>query len=264
MQGEGRCVIFNVFLECERFHGKSPGREGSMTKKIVQHQYLIDEMAPKESWRLFRIMAEFVEGFETLAQVSQAVTIFGSARARPGSHEYETARAIASLLVKNGYSVITGGGPGVMEGANRGAFEAQGESIGLNIELPFEQKANFFITTLLNFRYFFVRKVMFVKYSQAFVILPGGFGTMDELFESLTLIQTKKIKPFPVVLVGREYWGGLIDWIQGRMLKEGKISPHDLELFKVVDDPEEVVRVIREKFIPECVKVPAENGENSR
>jgi uncharacterized protein (TIGR00730 family) len=234
-----------------------------MTKKILERQYLIDDFAPKESWRLFRIMAEFVEGFETLAQVNQAVTMFGSARAKPGSHEYETARAIASLLAQNGYAVITGGGPGVMEGSNRGAFEAKGESIGLNIELPFEQKSNFFITTLLNFRYFFVRKVMFVKYSQAFVILPGGFGTMDELFESLTLIQTKKIKPFPVILVGRHYWNGLIEWLRSTMLGEGKISSHDLDLFKVVDTPGEVLTAIREKFIPESVRVPVPNGEDS-
>lgn len=233
-----------------------------MTKRILERQYLIDDFAPKESWRLFRIMAEFVEGFETLAQVNQAVTIFGSARAKPGSHEYETARSIATQLVREGYSVITGGGPGVMEGANRGAFEANGESIGLNIELPFEQQANFFISTLLNFRYFFVRKVMFVKYSQAFVILPGGFGTMDELFESLTLIQTKKIKPFPVILVGRDYWKGLTEWIENTMLREGKVSPHDLELFKVVNTPEEVIETIKEKFIPECVKVPVEFDES--
>ncbi|MGB7621753.1 MAG: TIGR00730 family Rossman fold protein [Terriglobia bacterium] len=233
-----------------------------MTKKILEQQYLIDDFAPKESWRLFRIMAEFVEGFETLAQVSQAVTIFGSARAKPGSHEYETARAIASLLAQNGYAVITGGGPGVMEGANRGAFEAKGESIGLNIELPFEQKSNFFITTLLNFRYFFVRKVMFVKYSQAFVILPGGYGTMDELFESLTLIQTKKIKPFPVILVGRDYWKGLIEWVRNTMIAQGKVSPSDLELFKVVDTPGEVLTAIKEKFIPEGVRVPVINGED--
>lgn len=234
-----------------------------MTKQVLEQQYLIDDFAPKESWRLFRIMAEFVEGFETLAQVSQAVAIFGSARATPGSREYETARTIASLLVQNGYAVITGGGPGVMEGANRGAFESRGESIGLNIELPFEQKANLYISTLLNFRYFFVRKVMFVKYSQAFVILPGGFGTMDELFESLTLIQTKKIKPFPVILVGRDYWKGLIDWIRGPMLGEEKISAHDLELFKVVDTPEEVIAAIKEKFIPECVRLPYEVQETN-
>ena len=233
-----------------------------MTKRILERQYLIDDFAPKESWRLFRIMAEFVEGFETLAQVNQAVTIFGSARAKPGSHEYETARSIAAQLVREGYSVITGGGPGVMEGANRGAFEANGESIGLNIELPFEQQANFFISTLLNFRYFFVRKVMFVKYSQAFVILPGGFGTMDELFESLTLIQTKKIKPFPVILVGRDYWKGLTEWIENTMLREGKVSPRDLELFKVVNTPEEVIETIKEKFIPESVKVPVEFDES--
>lgn len=222
-----------------------------MTKRLLERQYLLDEFAPKDTWRLFRILAEFVEGFETLAQTDRAVAIFGSARAKAGDFEYETARAIAGLLAQNGYAVITGGGPGVMEGSNRGAFEAGGESIGLNIELPFEQKGNPFVTTYVNFRYFFVRKVMFVKYSQAFVILPGGFGTMDELFESLTLIQTKKIKPFPVILVGRYYWKGLIDWIKDTMLRENKISPTDLEVFKVVDTPEEVLKAIKEKYVPE-------------
>lgn len=222
-----------------------------MTKRLLERQYLLDEFAPKDTWRLFRILAEFVEGFETLAQTDRAVAIFGSARAKAGDFEYETARAIAGLLAQNGYAVITGGGPGVMEGSNRGAFEAGGESIGLNIELPFEQKGNPFVTTYVNFRYFFVRKVMFVKYSQAFVILPGGFGTMDELFESLTLIQTKKIKPFPVILVGRHYWKGLIDWIKDTMLRENKISPTDLEVFKVVDTPEEVLKGIKEKLVPE-------------
>lgn len=216
-----------------------------MTKRLLQRQYLLDEFAPKDTWRLFRILAEFVEGFETLAQTDRAVAIFGSARAKAGDFEYETAKAIAALLAQNGYAVITGGGPGVMEGSNRGAFEAGGESIGLNIELPFEQKGNPFVTTSVNFRYFFVRKVMFVKYSQAFVILPGGFGTMDELFESLTLIQTKKIKPFPVILVGRSYWKGLIDWIKDTMLRESKISLPDLEIFKVVDTPEEVLKAIK-------------------
>ncbi|MDD5542691.1 MAG: TIGR00730 family Rossman fold protein [Acidobacteriia bacterium] len=232
-----------------------------MSRQDWEKQYVIDQFAPKESWRLFRIMAEFVEGFETLARVEKAVTIFGSARAKPGSQEYEAGRKIAGLLVQNGYAVITGGGPGVMEGSNRGAFEARGESIGLNIELPFEQKSNLFISTLLNFRYFFVRKVMFVKYSQAFVILPGGFGTMDELFESLTLIQTRKIKPFPVILVDRKYWKGLTDWIRSTMLAEAKISPDDTELFKVVDTPEEVISAIEEKAIPESYRVTF-NGEN--
>src|SRR5579862_8508221 len=158
-------------------------------------------------------MAEFVEGFEMLGKFPPAVALFGSARALPGSPAYDNAQAIASMLAKNGYSIITGGGPGVMEAANKGASEAAGTSVGLNIELPLEQKPNIYANKLLNFRYFFVRKVMFVKYSIAFVILPGGFGTLDELFEGITLIQTRKIKPFPVILVGKEYWKGLLDWV---------------------------------------------------
>ena len=174
-----------------------------MKRDSVEEQYVIDDFTSKDTWRIFRIMAEFVEGFETLGKIPPAVAIFGSARALSGSDSYEKAEAIAALLARNGYSVITGGGPGVMEAANKGAAEAGTTSVGLNIELPLEQKPNIYANKLLNFRYFFVRKVMFVKYSIAFVILPGGFGTLDELFEAITLIQTRKIKPFPVILVGK-------------------------------------------------------------
>lgn len=187
-------------------------------------------------------MAEFVEGFEALAAVSPAVTFFGSARTRPDQPEYQTARRIAHDLAKKGFAVLTGGGPGIMEAANLGAKEAGGRSIGCNIELPFEQKPNPYITTLVNFRYFFVRKVMFVKYTSAFVIFPGGFGTLDELFEALTLIQTKKIRPFPVVLVGSAYWKGLLDWLEREVLKKAaNVDPEDLTIFKVMDEPKQIV-----------------------
>lgn len=208
-------------------------------------QYVIDEFSAQESWRLFRILAEFVEGFDMLANIGPAVTFFGSARATEKEREYAAARSLAAKLAKDGCAVITGGGPGVMEAANRGAQEGGGLSVGLNIELPFEQRPNVYVDKLIGFRYFFVRKVMFVKYSVAFVILPGGFGTMDELFEALTLIQTHKIKPFPVYLFGKSYWGGLIDWVKSVMAKEGKISPEELDILHVVDDQEEIVAGIR-------------------
>ena len=184
-----------------------------MKRNGIEEQYVIDDFTSRDTWRIFRIIAEFVEGFEMLAKIPPAVAIFGSARTPPGSPGYELGQAIASILAQNGYSIITGGGPGIMEAANKGAAEAGAASVGLNIELPLEQKPNIYGNKLLNFRYFFVRKVMFVKYSIAFVILPGGFGTLDELFEAITLIQTRKIKPFPVILVGKEYWKGLLDWI---------------------------------------------------
>ena len=213
----------------------------------IKGQYLIDEFTPQDTKRIFKIMAEFVEGFETLTTLGPAISVFGSARAEPDNPEYKNAEAIARLAVKDGYAVITGAGPGVMEAANKGAREAGGKSIGLNIELPFEQKPNEYITTLLNFHYFFCRKVMFVKYSQAFVILPGGFGTMDELFESITLVQTKRIKPFSIVLLGCDYWSGLIEWIRARLLKEKKISAKDMEIIKVVDTPEDAIKIIKER-----------------
>ena len=208
-------------------------------------KYIIDEISSQEAWRLFRILAEFVEGFDTLANIGPAVTFFGSARATEKEPEYVAARSLASKLAKDGCAIITGGGPGVMDAANRGAQEGGGLSVGLNIELPFEQRPNSHVDKLVGFRYFFVRKVMFVKYSVAFVILPGGFGTMDELFEALTLIQTHKIKPFPVYLLGKSYWGGLIDWLKEVMVKEGKISAEELDILHVVDDQQEIVEGIR-------------------
>jgi uncharacterized protein (TIGR00730 family) len=208
-------------------------------------KYIIDEISSQEAWRLFRILAEFVEGFDALANIGPAVTFFGSARATENEPEYRAARELAAKLAKDGCAIITGGGPGVMEAANRGAQEGGGLSVGLNIELPFEQRPNAHVDKLIGFRYFFVRKVMFVKYSVAFVILPGGFGTMDELFEALTLIQTHKIKPFPVYLLGKSYWGGLIDWVKNVMVKEGKISAEELDILHVVDDQEEIVEGIR-------------------
>src|SRR5437868_1665429 len=217
-----------------------------MKRNGIEEQYVIDDFTSKDTWRIFRIIAEFVEGFEMLAKIPPAVSIFGSARTAPGTVPYEKARAIAGILAQNGYSVITGGGPGVMEAANKGASEGGATSVGLNIELPLEQKPNIYANKLLNFRYFFVRKVMFVKYSIAFVILPGGFGTLDELFEAITLIQTRKIKPFPVILVGKEYWKGLLDWIGDTLLREKMIAVEDLDILRTVDTPEEVLHWVQD------------------
>jgi uncharacterized protein (TIGR00730 family) len=216
---------------------------------MIEKQYVVDALSIEESWRVFRIMAEFVDAIETLSGVKNAVSIFGSARSKPGDPYYQKAELLARLLAKNGFSVITGGGPGVMEAANKGAAEAGGQSVGMNIRLPFEQKPNPYANLTINYKYFFIRKVMFVKYAMAYVILPGGFGTMDELFEALTLIQTKRIKPFPVILMGSEYWKGLFDWIEKTMLRDGMIAPEDLERFQILDDPEEVVRYIKKYVI---------------
>jgi uncharacterized protein (TIGR00730 family) len=196
---------------------------------------------------MWRIMAEFVEGFETLGGLPPAVSIFGSSRVGRRNHSYAAAEKIAELLARRGYVVVTGGGPGIMEAGNKGAAGAGGVSVGLNIELPLEQGKNPYANTVLDFRYFFSRKVMFVKYAVAFVILPGGFGTLDELFEALTLIQTRRIKPFPVILVDRKYWSGLVDWLSAVVAKEGKIGPKDLDLFVLCDDPEEVVSTIDQR-----------------
>jgi len=204
-----------------------------------------DEFTHTDPWRVFRIMGEFVEGFDELATLSRGIAIFGSARTQAGDPEYAAAQETAALLSAQGFAVITGGGPGIMEAANRGAFEAGGLSIGCNIELPFEQKANAYQTLSLTFKYFFVRKMMFVKYSLAFVIFPGGFGTLDELFEALTLIQTKKIRNFPVVLFGSKYWSGMLDWLRTMVLADGKISEHDMALFHVTDSPAEVVEIVK-------------------
>lgn len=208
----------------------------------MSEQYLIDNFKTGEAWRLFRIMGEFVEGIDTLHDIGPAVSIFGSARTLPDNYYYRTTQTIASLFVKEGFAIITGGGGGIMEAANKGAHDAGGVSVGLNITLPFEQIPNPYATTKLEFEYFFVRKVMFVKYAQAYIALPGGFGTLDELFESLTLIQTQRIKPFPVILVGTEYWTGLIDWIREKLLKDLLISPENLDIFHLLDDPEEIVK----------------------
>lgn len=213
-------------------------------RSLMERQYLIDAMTVGDTWRMFRILAEFVEGFEHLADISPAVSIFGSARVGSDAPEYQLTERLARLLVQRGYAVITGGGPGIMEAANKGAAEAGGQSVGLNIELPFEQRPNPYANLQLNFRYFFVRKVMFVKYAIAYIVMPGGFGTVDELFEAVTLIQTNKIKPFPVVLMVRSYWEGLLKWIRDTMLAQGKVCSRDLDLLHLSDDPEEVVEII--------------------
>ena len=204
-----------------------------------------------DPWRVLRIMGEFVEGFDALAELGQAVTVFGSARVRPGDPMYAAAEELAGLLGAAGFAIITGGGPGIMEAANRGARAVGARSVGLNIELPFEQGINQYVDIAIEFRYFFVRKTMFVKYAQAFVIFPGGFGTMDELFEALTLIQTGKVQNFPVILYGSSYWSGLVDWLRATMLAEGKIAPADLDLLVISDSLEEVrdliVKSVREQ-----------------
>ncbi|MDF1694834.1 MAG: TIGR00730 family Rossman fold protein [Saprospiraceae bacterium] len=202
----------------------------------------------ENSWTMFKVIAEFVDGFETMNKIQPSISIFGSARTKPGTKYYELASDMASKLVEEGYGVITGGGPGIMEAANKGAFENNGTSIGLNIDLPFEQSHNAYIDPdkVLNHRYFFVRKVMFVKYAQAFIVMPGGFGTLDELFEVLTLIQTKKITPVPIVLMGSEFWGGLREWIGTIMRDEfNTISPKDMDLIPIVDKPEEAFDFIK-------------------
>ncbi|MFO7984753.1 MAG: TIGR00730 family Rossman fold protein [Desulfatiglandaceae bacterium] len=216
-----------------------------MSIDMVERQYVVDDLSARESWRIFHIMAEFVEGFEELPEVFPAVTVFGSARTQPGSELYETTLKTAQLLVKNGFNVISGGGPGTMEAANKGAAEAGGKSVGLHIQLPNEQAPNPYANVRLEYRYFFIRKVMFVKYAMAYIIMPGGFGTMDELFEAMTLIQTKRIKPFPLVLMGSKFWSGLLDWFKETLVKEKTISPSDLNLFNVVDTPEEAVDIIK-------------------
>ena len=216
---------------------------------MEEKQYVIDSLSIEESWRVFRIMAEFVDGIETLSEVHNAVTIFGSARVKSDDIYYQKTEILARLLAQAGFSVITGGGPGIMAAANKGASEAGGKSVGLNIRLPFEQKPNPYSNVHLDYKYFFIRKVMFVKYAVAYVILPGGFGTMDELFEALTLIQTKRIKSFPLILMGSDYWQGLLDWLKKTMLAEDKILPGDLELIQVVDEPEEVVKLIKKYVI---------------
>ncbi len=210
----------------------------------MEKQFLLDDFRLGESWRLFKIIGEFVDGIDTLHNLGPAVSIFGSARVKPESPIYKKAHELAALFVQHHFAVITGGGGGVMEAANKGAAEAGGQSIGLNIVLPFEQKPNPFANIQLDFKYFFIRKVMFIKYATAYIIMPGGMGTLDEFFESVTLVQTHRIKPFPIILVGSEYWGGLMEWIHSRLLEEEMISPEDLEIIQVMDDPEKIVKAV--------------------
>ena len=223
--------------------------DGKPQEHTTQDEQLLrsprpDEFTHTDTWRVFRIMGEFVEGFDELATLTRGVSIFGSARVQSDHPEYNAARETAALLAREGFAVITGGGPGIMEAANRGAFEAGGLSVGCNIELPFEQKSNPYLTRSLKFKYFFVRKMMFVKYSLGFVIFPGGLGTLDELFEALTLIQTGKISNFPVVLFGKRYWEGLLTWTREIVLEEGKISTQDIDLLHLTDSPSEVVQIV--------------------
>jgi uncharacterized protein (TIGR00730 family) len=241
-------------------------RPGSTQDEQLLESPRADEFTHTDPWRVFRIMGEFVEGFDELATLTRGISIFGSARSKPSDPDYVAAQETAALLAADGFAVITGGGPGIMEAANRGAFEAGGLSIGCNIELPFEQRPNAYQTRSLKFKYFFVRKMMFVKYSLGFIIFPGGFGTFDELFEALTLIQTKKIRNFPVVLFGSSYWSGLLDWFRAVVLPGGKISENDLAMFHVVDTPQEVVAIMNrsqdsldelDKLVSDDIRVPS-------
>jgi len=218
-------------------------RGGTQDERLLETPRA-DEFLHTDTWRVFRIMGEFVQGFEDLAHITNGVAVFGSARTHADDPEYKAAQETGALLARSGFAVITGGGPGIMEAANRGAFEAGGTSVGCNIELPHEQFSNDYLTLSLKFKYFFVRKMMFVKYSDAFIIFPGGFGTLDELFEALTLIQTHKIRNFPVVLYGSKYWGGMIDWVKGPVLGEAKIADEDLRLLHVTDSPSEIVEIV--------------------
>ena len=209
-----------------------------------------NEVKANDSWALFKIMGEFVNGYEKMSAIGPCISVFGSARTAPDHPQYKLAVEISEAIVESGLGVITGGGPGIMEAANKGARNAGGTSVGLNINLPFEQKHNEFIDQdkLMNFEYFFVRKVMFIKYSQGFVVMPGGLGTLDELFEALTLIQTEKIKRFPILLVGKEFWSGMVGWIKDVLLKDNKINPEDLDLVKVVDTKDEVIECLEEFY----------------
>jgi uncharacterized protein (TIGR00730 family) len=237
----------------ERHRGPVVLRGDQRMQTSTTDQRLLDTRGPtdwvhSDPWRVLRIQAEFVEGFGSLASLPRAVAVFGSARTPRDHPQYLLGRRIGAALADAGYAVITGGGPGIMEAVNRGAKEQNGLSVGLGIELPFEQGMNRWVDLGVNFRYFFVRKTMFVKYSQAFICLPGGFGTLDELFESLTLVQTKKVTKFPVVLFGSDYWGGLVEWIRNQVLVEGKISPADMNLIHVTDDVDDAIAVVHEAW----------------
>ena len=234
----------------ERRRGRVRLRRGQV-EATTTDQHLLDSRGPtdwvhQDPWRVLRIQSEFIEGFGMLAELGRAVSVFGSARTRPGEARYDAARALGQRLARHGYAVITGGGPGIMEAANRGAVDAGGTSVGLGIELPFEQRLNDWVDVGINFRYFFARKTMFLKYSQGFVVFPGGFGTMDEMFEALTLTQTGKVTQFPVILVGRDYWSGLLDWLRESVADDGNIDVADLDLVTCTDDLEEVMDVLLE------------------
>ncbi len=240
------------------------------TEPMTEDEKLLQAPAPGESftktdpWRVMRITSEFVEGFDTLAAVDKGVTVFGSARVSPEDPYYIAAQEVARLLAEAGFAIITGAGPGIMEAANKGARLAGGHSIGCNIELPFEQGANPFVDTLIQFRYFFVRKTMFIKYSVAFIIFPGGFGTLDELFEAVALIQTGKIYQFPVILFGRHYWAGLLRWLQSRVLAERKISPGDMDLMVLTDDPVEAASTVIRAYESQTRKPERRGGRERR
>ena len=208
------------------------------------------DFSGKDAWRMFKIMSEFVEGIDELQDIDRGVAVFGSARSKPGSEDYEDARAMGFALAKEGYDVITGGGPGDMEAANRGAREAEGHSVGLCIQLPWEEKPNPYLTHTVSFKYFFVRKVMFVKHSRAFVVMPGGFGTLDELFEAVTLVQTKKIEPFPIILAGNKaHWQGLLDWIQNSLVARGKVGAEDARILQLAETPNAVLEILKKHHI---------------
>ncbi|MEN8211099.1 MAG: TIGR00730 family Rossman fold protein [Thermodesulfobacteriota bacterium] len=215
-----------------------------MKQNSVNGKYPINDFKTGESWRLFKIMGEFVEGIDALHTLGPAVSIFGSARTSSDHSDYKKCEELAALFAKSGFATITGGGGGIMEAANKGASKENADSIGLNITLPFEQKPNPYATIEVEFKYFFVRKVMFLKYAQGYIVMPGGFGTLDEMFETITLIQTRRIRKVPVVLVGTDYWGGLVQWIKERLLEDKMISGQDLDLFHLLDDPEEIVQTV--------------------
>ncbi len=216
---------------------------------MLEKQYIVDDLTLNDSWRMFQIMAEFVKGFEVMPDAYPAVSIFGSSKIKPKSAIYKDTVKVSRLLVESGFNVISGGGPGVMEAANQGAAEAKGKSVGLHIELPNEQEPNKYANIRLNFKYFFIRKVMFIKYSVAYIIMPGGFGTLDELFEALTLIQTKRIRHFPVILMDSKFWAGLLDWAKKTLIQEHTISESDFDIFNIVDTPEEAVAIIKRRVV---------------
>jgi len=240
-----------------------PKGQAPADKALLERDAIEELSHHADPWRVLRILSEFVEGFDALGEVGPAVTVFGSARSKPSDPYYKAGELLGAALANRGFAVITGGGPGIMEAANRGAREGGGRSIGCNIELPFEQDANPYVDTLINFRYFLVRKMMFIKYSAAFLIFPGGFGTLDELFEALTLIQTGKIYQFPVILFGRHYWAGLVRWLQARALREGKIAASDIDLLMMTDDPAQATQVVLDAYAAQT-RLASERAQRQR